>query len=338
MVFNKITELIARLRDGAGNSITSTDLGDGKRGLDISGTITTTVDKARIRDATDANKLLVVDSNGNIGVVIFNSGVAIDPRAIRALTSSDVVSAVQSGTWNINNISGTIAEHGVWLRDGDISEQRAKVDASGNLLVKTPTPEAPAGTIRVEMMARDSVSGSGQTDVAFVIPSNTVLILQRFLGGQFPVSGDASELGLYYDTTGAITASSYLISLGYVGTGEMNYKDDLSNSYSGNATRAIIARRRRLNATAREMYYRWLGYLTYNTYTTNESGTTTAVNSTTITDSTKNWVVNVHVGRYVMLSDNTPLKIVSNTATALTVVGNSQLVTAQNYKIVTFNA
>jgi hypothetical protein len=32
------------------------------------------------------------------------SGVEIDPRAIRALTASDVVSAVKSGTWNIDNL------------------------------------------------------------------------------------------------------------------------------------------------------------------------------------------------------------------------------------------
>jgi len=37
------------------------------------------------------------------------AGVQVDPRAIRALTSSDVVTANQGGTWDINNISGTIS-------------------------------------------------------------------------------------------------------------------------------------------------------------------------------------------------------------------------------------
>lgn len=38
-----------------------------------------------------------------------NGTTYIDPTQIRALTSADVVSAAQSGTWNINNISGTIS-------------------------------------------------------------------------------------------------------------------------------------------------------------------------------------------------------------------------------------
>jgi len=36
---------------------------------------------------------------------ICHAGAQIDPRAIRALTSSDVVSAVKSGTWNIDNLA-----------------------------------------------------------------------------------------------------------------------------------------------------------------------------------------------------------------------------------------
>ena len=35
MVFNKITELFSKLKDGTGNAITSSDLGGGKRGLDV---------------------------------------------------------------------------------------------------------------------------------------------------------------------------------------------------------------------------------------------------------------------------------------------------------------
>lgn len=40
---------------------------------------------------------------------ITNGTSYVDPTQIRALTSADVVSAVQSGTWNINNVSGTIS-------------------------------------------------------------------------------------------------------------------------------------------------------------------------------------------------------------------------------------
>lgn len=43
----------------------------------------------------------------DVGVNV--GGVQVDPRAIRALTSSDVVTANQGGTWNITNISGTVS-------------------------------------------------------------------------------------------------------------------------------------------------------------------------------------------------------------------------------------
>lgn len=108
-VINRITELFAKLKDAAGNGITSTDIGGGKRALDVNTNVSVSLDKARIRDATDENKLLVVDGNGRIGVIISVDGSPIDPRNIRALTTADVISAVQSGTWNINNITGTIS-------------------------------------------------------------------------------------------------------------------------------------------------------------------------------------------------------------------------------------
>jgi hypothetical protein len=73
-----------KLQDGSGNNITSQVSGS-QRALDV-------------------------------GINV--AGVQVDPRAIRALTSSDVVTAnqggapwsvSQSGTWNINNISGTVS-------------------------------------------------------------------------------------------------------------------------------------------------------------------------------------------------------------------------------------
>lgn len=63
----------------------------------------------------------MIDANGNaissqvngsqqaLDVGVNVAGVQVDPRAIRALTIADTVSAVQSGTWNITNISGVIS-------------------------------------------------------------------------------------------------------------------------------------------------------------------------------------------------------------------------------------
>ncbi|CAM6000301.1 unnamed protein product [Sphagnum balticum] len=83
-----------------------------------------------IADGTVTSQLLAIDSSGRITVLnqdgagnaltsqvngaqraldvgINVAGVQIDPRSIRALTSSDVVSAVQSGTWNVGLSAGS---------------------------------------------------------------------------------------------------------------------------------------------------------------------------------------------------------------------------------------
>jgi len=85
-----------------------------------------------ISDGTTPSQVTAVDTHGSLSSMIKDSlgnavttqangvqraldvginvaGVQIDPRSIRALTSADVVSAAQSGTWNITNISGTVS-------------------------------------------------------------------------------------------------------------------------------------------------------------------------------------------------------------------------------------
>lgn len=67
------------------------------------------------------NSSFLYDSAGNgltsqassaqraLDVGIDVAGVQIDPRSVRLLTSSDVITADQGGTWNITNITGTVS-------------------------------------------------------------------------------------------------------------------------------------------------------------------------------------------------------------------------------------
>jgi hypothetical protein len=83
-----------------------------------------------------------------------DAGVAYDARQIRALTSSDVVSAVQSGTWNVgvNNFPTDYAKG---------SQLPAALTAGGNL--KAAILEAlPAGTNKI-----------GSVDIASALPAGT---------------------------------------------------------------------------------------------------------------------------------------------------------------------
>lgn len=75
----------------------------------IAGSITVSPD-VNLHDGS-ANPITsqVSGSQRALDVGVNVGGVQVDPRAIRALTSSDVVTANQGGTWNINNISGTVS-------------------------------------------------------------------------------------------------------------------------------------------------------------------------------------------------------------------------------------
>lgn len=95
---------IAIIMDKLGNFLTTKDEGSGICSLDAN----IRSGKINIKDNSN-DYYLAVDSNGNISVVTVVSGSPIDPRQIRTLTASDIVSAVQSGTWDINNISGVIS-------------------------------------------------------------------------------------------------------------------------------------------------------------------------------------------------------------------------------------
>lgn len=75
----------------------------------ISGAVTTSPN-VNIHDG--AGNSLTSQANGGqraLDVGIDVAGVQIDPRQIRTLTSADIVTVDQGGTWNLNNISGTIS-------------------------------------------------------------------------------------------------------------------------------------------------------------------------------------------------------------------------------------
>ena len=62
---------------------------------------------------------------GKVGIILSAGGAIIDPRNIRALTSADVVSAVKSGTWNIDNL---LNPHPVSLASIPKTLRTAKID------------------------------------------------------------------------------------------------------------------------------------------------------------------------------------------------------------------
>jgi hypothetical protein len=349
------------MQDGSGNAVTSTTTG-AKQSLDTIGIMRdgSTLTQLASVDANGAQKARIVDASGNvvtttavgstrsmdhIGVIrdatTITQTAAVDSYGAMKHRISDasgniITSTALAGGKQGLDVNATISASSVSfsIQDYTTPANKMVINADGSINVKT-VQTAPASTIPVEIWHKVSVAGSSNDDRVFVIPNNTTLYLQWHSGGGIG-SGNMSATQIWYDPTGAITASSYLHSNFYFNIGTTS--ESISGSYAGNGTKAIIARRSRLDATARELYVKWNGYLTYNTYTQNDSGTTTAMSATTITDGTKAWGVNSQTGRYVMVDgDKTPLRIVSNTATVLTVNFNPTLFTGLSYKIVTFN-
>jgi hypothetical protein len=87
-----------------------TDAGLAYDARDRNWTITETVPISNANlDVALSTRLKIADfaltqELGKVGIILSAGGAIIDPRSIRALTSADVVSAVKSGTWNIDNL------------------------------------------------------------------------------------------------------------------------------------------------------------------------------------------------------------------------------------------
>lgn len=146
--------------DAASNAITSTVSG-GKRGL-------------------DANVSNSVSAPANASIIV--SGAAIDPRQIRALTTSDQVGAAQVGSWNIVNVSGTVS-----------LPTNAAQETGGNLAASAST----LATINGKITSFDLDTGAGVQNV-------------QGANLRFSASGGSVEAGtsanpLRFDPTGATT-------------------------------------------------------------------------------------------------------------------------------------
>lgn len=107
------TTTSSNTNDGAGNPITSTPGSGGHRGLDVQvlgGDII--IDNASLNvnlDAATGDNVAIKDSTGTNALSISAGGAAkVDGSAVTQPVSG-TVAATQSGTWNINNVSGTVS-------------------------------------------------------------------------------------------------------------------------------------------------------------------------------------------------------------------------------------
>lgn len=131
----------------------------------IAGSISISPD-VNIHDAAGNN--LTSQVNGSqraldVGVVV--SGAQVDPRAIRALTASDVVTANQGGTWTV--LPGNTANTTPWLITVNQGGNSATVTASNALKVDASATTQPvSGTVTVQQATAANLNATVTGTVA----------------------------------------------------------------------------------------------------------------------------------------------------------------------------
>lgn len=212
-----IIEGIVRLVDSLGNAITSTLNTGSKQSLDVHVANTPIV---KVQDgAGNAVTSQASSSQRALDVGIAVSGAQVDPRQVRALTSADVVTALQSGTWNIVNVSGTVS-----LPTGasTSAKQDTIITDLGTINTSIGTTNTNLGTIDTDIkntQPRKLQDGSGNAITSQANSSQRALdVGVNVLGVQI----DPRSNALDQTVTGTITAAGQTVQIavgGYASRG-----------------------------------------------------------------------------------------------------------------------
>lgn len=136
--------------------------------------------------------------------------------------------------------------------DGD----KADITPNGRLKVSQEPPTPPEGTISVNQVEYGIVSDFD--DDVFIIPSESgeVLTLQRFSGGG-EEANKGNVIELWYDPNGDGTNMEIIDVIFANATSNIH---DLNQEFTGDGTKAIRMRRKRLSGGGVLLFGRWEGY------------------------------------------------------------------------------
>lgn len=201
------------IHDGSGNSLTSQVNGSQRAldvGIDVAGI---QVDPRSIRALTSADTVTVVQPTGTNLHAVLDSGtlttitnvVHVDDNS-GSLTVDGTVAATQSGTWNINNISGTIS-----LPTGAATSanQTTEITALGTINTTLGSPFQAGGSIGNTSFIATQSTG---TNLHTVVDSGTITTITNVVhvddnSGSLTVDGTvaATQSGLWTVTANAGT-------------------------------------------------------------------------------------------------------------------------------------
>lgn len=209
----------------------------------------------------DGGKVQLYDNAGNVitSSLLATGKYGLDVAAVLADVLGNKITSTDLGSGKRGlDVNAILSAGGkIIIRDGTNEALVAKVNESGYLYTVTPPPATPPGKTEVFRNARGSVGGSTIVNDTYVIPNGVTLNLTHFEGGFQGATYD-SCVSLYYAPNGVVDASAVILAHGYCASS--NYQKSLSDIYVGNGTRAIIARRQRLDGVAKDGYFMWKGW------------------------------------------------------------------------------
>jgi len=167
----------------------------------------------------------------------------------------DIVS--ESGKPNrlaVETYQASDTQNTVLIKDGDGNSYFAKVDASGRLLVSSQTV-APVDTTPVSVTEYGDVSTTD--DSFYIIPNGEVLTITKFIASAEVDSTSGNAIEFYYAPNGDTTG---LVVINAIHASGNSFQVDINAEYTGDGTKSILLRRRRLSGGAKEIFGRWEGY------------------------------------------------------------------------------
>ena len=215
-VFNKITELFVKLKDGVGNAITSTDLGSGKRGLDVN---LETPSDVRITD--DHGKIAQLSAFGLFKTA--TESMLADYRFnVGNITDDFNVTLTGTGNYSVpDNITG------LQLNTGSSGSSKAQLDSKNihyyqsgrGQLIKM---SAILGDTGVSGNVREWGYGDDDNGIFFRMDGTTLKIVIRNDGSETEINSSAWDIPVTPDQYGHL----YYIQFEWLGVGNIYFYYD----------------------------------------------------------------------------------------------------------------
>lgn len=136
---------------------------------------------------------------------------------------------------------------------GDVS-----LTTTGRVRISNDPPQAPGGTVTVDITADSNVAGNTSTDNFHLIPSGKTLVIHSFNGGG-ATGVDGHVIELFDDVNGNGTGMT-LIRVAFVGSSGGNFSFDLNVTITGDGTRGIRTRRTRIGGGSARIAAFWSGF------------------------------------------------------------------------------